>query len=185
MLPLYLSQIIDTEEEKTKMERLYDEYERLLYCVAYDFFHDRHRAEDAVHDTFLKIIDRLDSISEIKCPQTKNYLVTITKHICINTIKSKSYSSELSGIGSEISISETISDSYVDAEDLYFEKQSVSTIKDALRKLPEKLQTTMILYAVDGYSMKEIADLDGCSVEAIKKRIQRARAQIVELIKDE
>ena len=95
------------------------------------------------------------------------------------------HSSEVAGIGSEISISETISDSYVDAEDLYFEKQSVSTIKDALRELPEKLQTTMILYAVDGYSMKEIADLDGCSVEAVKKRIQRARAQIVELIKDE
>ena len=185
MLPICLIQAIETEEQLSKMEQLYDEYERLLYCVAYEYFHDKHRAEDAVHDTFLKIIDRLDNIFEIKCPQTKNYLVTITKHICINLLKSKNYSSELTGIDNDIVLAETIPNNYEDAEDLYFEKADVSAIKDALGELPERLQTTMILYAVDGYSMKEIAELDGCSVEAVKKRIQRARARIVELIKSE
>jgi len=185
MLPILLVQIIETEEEKQKMERLYDEYEQLLYCVAFKYMHDKYRAEDVVHDTFLKIIDRLDSINEIRCPQTRAYLVTITEHLCINMLKSKAYKTEQDAIcEGEMGIAEIVPDKYNNAEDQIFEKDDVLIIKDALRKLPEKLQNTLILYAVEGYSMKEIAEIDNCSVEAVKKRIQRARMQILELVKE-
>ena len=50
MLPVWLAQAIETEEERSKMEQLYDEYERLLYSIAFRYMHDSFRAEDAVHD---------------------------------------------------------------------------------------------------------------------------------------
>ena len=183
MLPIYLAQIIETEEEKQKMERLYDKYERLLYCVAFNYLKDAHRAEDAVHDTYLKIVDRLDSIDEIDSPRTKRYLVTITEHICINMMKRKSYKTEINGLGEkELIIAETTPSTYDNTEDIYFEKFDVAEIKAAISGLPQKLQNTLILYAVEGYSMKELAELDDCSVEAVKKRVQRARAKIIEAL---
>ena len=181
MIPLFIVQLIDNEYDRTKMERLYDEYEHLLYCVAYSYLKDSHRAEDAVHDTYLRIIDRLNKIDEIDSPQTKKYLVTITEHICINMIKRKSFKTEINGIGDkEAVIEETTPSTYDNTEDIYFEKFDVAEIKAAISRLPQKLQNTLILYAVEGYSMKELAELDDCSVEAVKKRVQRARAKIIE-----
>ena len=65
---------------------------------------------------------------------------------------------------------------------VYFEKFDIAEIKAAISRLPQKLQNTLILYAVEGYSMKELAELDDCSVEAVKKRVQRARAKIIEAL---
>ena len=183
MLPIYLAQIIETEEEKQKLERLYDKYERLLYCVAFNYLKDVHRAEDAVHDTYLKIVDKLDAIDEIDSSRTKRYLVTVTEHICINMMKRKSYKTEINGLGEkELIIAETTPSTYDNTEDIYFEKFDVAEIKAAISRLPQKLQNTLILYAVEGYSMKELAELDDCSVEAVKKRVQRARAKIIEAL---
>ena len=155
----------------------------MLYCVAYKYLHDSHRAEDAVHDVFIKIIDKLDSIKEIKSPQTRKYLVVITEHICINVLKSKNYSVEMNmADDKDRIIAEAIPNNYDSTEERYLEKQDVADIKVAINKLPPKMQTAMILYAVEGYSMKEIADLDCCSVESVKKRIQRARAQIFDYL---
>ena len=61
-------------------------------------------------------------------------------------------------------------------------KKDAETILDALRKLPKILRDTMFMYAVEGLSMKEIASVDDCSVEAVKKRIQRARTQIKSIL---
>jgi RNA polymerase sigma factor (sigma-70 family) len=40
----------------------------------------------------------------------------------------------------------------------------------------------MILYAAHGYTMKEIAEIQGCSTETIKKRIQRGREKIRKML---
>ena len=185
MLPIYLSQIIETEEEYNKMELLYNQYEQFLYYVAFKFLRDKHRAEDAVHDTFIKIADRLDAIHDVKCPRTKGYLVTIVENICINQMKSKAYRIEKSSSDiNEKAFCETVPDRYEETEDRYMLYENFKSVKIALGNLPKKLQNTMTLYALEGYSMREIASIENCSIEAVKKRIQRARAQIIETIKE-
>ena len=114
---------------------------------------------------------------------TKELLVTVTEHICINMMKRKSYKTEINGLGEkELIIAETTPSTYDNTEDIYFEKFDIAEIKAAISRLPQKLQNTLILYAVEGYSMKELAELDDCSVEAVKKRVQRARAKIIEAL---
>ena len=201
MLPVWLAQAIETEEERSKMEQLYDEYERLLYSIAFRYMHDSYRAEDAVHDTFVKIIDHLDSIneikinrndgsgladyllSEVKCPQTRAFLVTIVGNICLNMLTRKSYTAEVYGSDEDDRlIVETLPDPYSNTADMYSNKYEVSLVTDAIRQLPEILQDTMILYAAHGYTTKEIAEIQGCSTETIKKRIQRGREKIRKML---
>lgn len=183
MLPVWLAQAIETEEERSKMEQLYDEYERLLYSIAFRYMHDSYRAEDAVHDTFVKIIDHLDSISEVKCPQTRAFLVTIVRNICLNMLTRKSYTAEVYGSDEDDRlIVETLPDPYSNTADMYSNKYEVSLVTDAIRQLPEILQDTMILYAAHGYTTKEIAEIQGCSTETIKKRIQRGREKIRKML---
>lgn len=183
MLPLWLAAAIETESDRSKMEQLYDEYERRLYSVAFRYLHDKYRAEDAVHDVFINLIPKLDSISEIKCPQTWAFLVTIVGNICLNMLTRKSYTAEVYGSDEDDRlIVETLPDPYSNTADMYSNKYEVSLVTDAIRQLPEKLQDTMILYAAHGYTMKEISEIQGCSIETVKKRIQRSREKIRKIL---
>ena len=47
--------------------------------MAFDIFKDHHLAEDAVNDAFIRIIDNLDKIDKIDCPQTKRFVVIIMR----------------------------------------------------------------------------------------------------------
>jgi len=41
-----------------------------MFYVANSILKDEHLAEDAVHQAFIRIIESLDKINEIKCPKT-------------------------------------------------------------------------------------------------------------------
>lgn len=183
MLPLWLAAAIETESDRLKMEHLYDEYEQRLYSIAFRYLHDKFKAEDAVHDAFINLIPRLDSISEIKCPQTWAFLVTITENVCLNMLNRKSYTSEVYDVDDKDQLFvESLPDPYSNTEDVFFEQYDYIQVADAIRQLPDILKTTMILYAAHGYSMKEISDIQGCSLESVKKRIQRGRAKIITIL---
>lgn len=48
-----------------------------------------------------------------------------------------------------------------------------------------KQRTVIYLYYVEGYQMKEIADILGISVQSVKKRMQRGREQLRVVWKEE
>ncbi len=187
MIPFWILQSIETEEDRNLVEQLYNEYEQLLYTVAYSYLRDRSKAEDAVQDTFLKLIPHLEKISEIKCPQTKGYLVTIIKHVCLNVIGSKRNKTEISicsenNQNKEDYLIDSIPTRYDSTEDSYFEQYEISKLTCKLKLLPEISRNTLILYAVEGYSMREISELEETTIEAVKKRIQRARKQLTKMM---
>lgn len=186
MLPIWLTQAIETERDRSKLEQLYNEYEQLLYRVALNYLRDEYRAEDAVHDTFLKLIDHLDGIETVKCPQTKRFLVIIIKNICINMLDNKSRRPELYIVNDqEQQLVEALPDPYSNTEDVYCEQYEIMQVAEAVRTLPQLLKNTITLYVAGGYTMKEIAEIEGCSVETVKKRIQRARVQIRKQLGDD
>ncbi len=48
-------------------------------------------------------------------------------------------------------------------------------IQDVLKTLPPQNAAALLLHALEGYSYKEIADIQGCSMTAVRSRIARAR----------
>ena len=57
-------------------------------------------------------------------------------------------------------------------------------LQAAIRQLPEVQRLVTILCYIDGYSQQEVADFMEVSVEAVKKRLQRARQQLKERMID-
>jgi RNA polymerase sigma-70 factor (ECF subfamily) len=47
-----------------------------------------------------------------------------------------------------------------------------------LSRLPESERTAFVLFEVEGYSAKEVATLQGVSVNTVRVRIYRARAKL-------
>jgi RNA polymerase sigma factor (sigma-70 family) len=53
------------------------------------------------------------------------------------------------------------------------EREQIQTV---LRGLPPENAIALLLHAVEGYSYDEIAQIQGCTMTAVRSRIARARA---------
>lgn len=65
-----------------------------------------------------------------------------------------------------------------------FENRILDTImlKQALRRLSMKLRVVIVLHYYDGYSVREIAELERISEDAVKNRLMRGRRRLRELL---
>lgn len=165
MLLFYLS-LIETEEDKSKFERLYYDYRKLMKHIATDMLRDEFLAEDAVHEAFIKLTRHISGVNEDDRHKTQAFIVIIIKSVCLDMLrkdkKDKSFSLE------EIdSMGYVNDDSFktLEVEDVY---SVISSLSDTYREIIE-------LKVVHNLSDKEIADVLGISNAAVRKRLQRAR----------
>lgn len=54
------------------------------------------------------------------------------------------------------------------------------TLERAVARLPARARTALVLYAVEGYSYEEVAELMGVAVGTVKSHIHRARTRLLE-----
>ena len=76
---IYLA-MIESDEDKSKFEIIYDTYKKLMLYEANKILMDTHDTEDVVHESFLKIIKIIDKIEDPQCPRTRNLVVTIVEN---------------------------------------------------------------------------------------------------------
>lgn len=173
MLPIYLS-MIDTPDDKDKFEHLYKTYRKLLFYVAKKILKDDYLAEDAVHNTFLKVIENMEKINEVDCHKTRSLLVIMTRNQCINIYNCQK-SHPMLPLDETLSAGNEIAASAEDADELM----------RAVLKLPELYRGPMTLKYVQGFSNREIAVILDITEPNVRKRLQRARKMILEILQKE
>lgn len=158
-----------------KLEALYENYRQLMFYVAYSILHDIPSAEDAVQQAFVRTMNHLEKISEIDCPQTKNFLVIIVKNISLNLYNSRRKKSM-------VSFDEVEGWLLASPRDEIHEWETAQDLEEIMEQLPESYRDALMLRYDNGYSAAEIAVLLQISEENAKKRLQRARAKLADLI---
>lgn len=166
MLNLYLT-LIDSDEDKVRFTKLYEQYRHLMFYIAQEILKDEHLSEDAVQESFLQIAKNFHKVGEILCPETRNFTVIITKNVALTMFRHKRDHIDM--------------DSYVESgsfeisEDV-FDAVSNKFLTECILKLPEIYRDSLYLYHLYGYSFHEISNLLSVPVETTKKRTQRARS---------
>ena len=174
MLNLYLT-LIDTDEDKLRFTALYQQYRHLMFYIAREVLCDEHLSEDAVQEAFLRIAKNFHKIGEIPCPQTRNLVVIITKNIAI-TMVSHNNNKEIDAY-TQIEEPATSND--------IFETVSNRILVECILQLPVIYRDSLYLYHIYGYSFREVSNLLSISVETAKKRVQRARRLLKEMLEKE
>lgn len=82
---------IENFHDRLKTERLYLSYRKLMYKEAFEIVQNRHCAEDAVSESFVRIIDNLHKIDEQDCLKTRSFLVIICRNVAKNIYNKKIY----------------------------------------------------------------------------------------------
>ena len=86
MLSAYIS-MVDTPTEKELIAQLYNAYKQFMYNISMSLLGKKEDAEDAVQDSFVRIIKNLDKIQNPYSRKTKSYITVITKNICFDKLK--------------------------------------------------------------------------------------------------
>ncbi|MHB8963627.1 MAG: RNA polymerase sigma factor [Saccharofermentanales bacterium] len=179
MLIYYLS-LIETEDDKDKFERLYNQYKRLMFYRARQILNDDFLAEDAVHDAFIKIIDYLDKIDENSCHRTKGFMVIVVESTSKNLYNKRKKDAEVlvGDFDTQESESRDLADEVLD-------QLSLEVLIAKIDLLPAIYKEALLLRYVHELSDKEIAKLLSLRPDAVRKRLERARQKIGELCRQE
>lgn len=157
-------------------DKLYKNYRKLMFGIAYDILKNEQDAEDAVQDAFFRIADNLDRINDEDSPQARNFAAVITRNVCFNVLRKRH-------IEDDIDDADVSSD--VSAEDEFLAGQGVETLERALRSLPEKYRDIMYLTVYEELKLRDAAELLGITYENAKSRVKRARKKISDFLEKE
>ncbi len=168
MLILYLS-LIEDEKDKSKFEQLYHHYKRMMYGIALHMIGDPCDAEDAVHDSFIKVLRHLSKIEEVSGHKTAAFLVIILRNTALDMLAKKNKVALCS--------IEDIPE-YKMCQDSVENHMNQTALVEILHSLPEKYRDILEMKALYELTDKEIADVLHISHVAARKRLERARKEL-------
>ena len=140
-------------------EILVRRHQRQMYALALKMVRNHEDASDIAQDVFIKAYEVLGTFQKKSSFHT--WLYRITVNFCINHLRrdKAQYHVELENHHT-VKAPEAFEN--FDAMEVH------SELEEAIRKLPEKQQRTVILRVAEGLPYKEIAKILGCSVGTVK-----------------
>lgn len=155
---------------------LYDRYAKLVYNKCYGFARSQKEAEDLTQDVFLMLFVKLASFKGRS--KFSTWLYSFTYNFCVNYVnrdkgrKMRDSSNSLDESNMELSMEIT---------DGYLLELQVARLKKALELIPPEDKSILLLKYQDGVSIKELEDLLDLGSSAVKMRLKRAKARVLEV----
>jgi len=146
-------------------KELYTRYSPKMLSVCYRFAHNREDAEDMLQEGFIKVFSQVHTFQSKGA--FEGWIRRIMVHTCINHLKKNKKFNESVDIihATGVQVREESIPSIVQAKQ----------IVECIRLLPLGYRTVLNLYAIEGYSHKEIAVM--LDVEESTSRSQYTRAK--------
>ena len=173
---------IESNEDKKRFAELYNTYKNLMYRVAFDILQNPHDAEEALQEAFFSIAKNFSNISEINCPQTKGFVVIVIRNYSYNMLK-KIKRQRRHEADPDLDELEILDETSM-PEEKVLEKYSVEALESALRQIPQKYYDIIYLTYYMDYSINDVSKFLGITYENAKKRLNRARERLADILKE-
>lgn len=134
-----------------------------IYRIAYSYVKNPEDAEDIVQEAFLKLY-----CSDIRFEADENVKAWLIR-VSINLSKDLLKSSR-NKLRAELKA------------DIPCESREESIMLDCIHKLKAEYCAVILLFYYEGYSVKEIADIQKISTSSVTTRLSRARKQLKKLL---
>lgn len=154
--------------EASEFNRITEQYIDIVYRAALNYCKNKSDAEDAVQNTFLKLL-KTDTEFE-NDEHIRKWLIRVAMNECKNIWRSfwhrnvKSFDD-------------------LDTEPEYTESDQKELFSEVM-KLPPKYSAVLHLYYYEGYSNKEIARILNISESTVQTRMMRARNKLKERLQE-
>jgi len=160
--------------DRTAQKNLYDIFSKKMYVVCLRYTKSQQEAEDVLQEAFIKVFKNLKSYRGES--RFDYWIKRIVINTALNSQRKKLYMYpmvDINDVTSNIDQNKALSDF------------SMEELLKMIRELPTGCQTVFNLFAIEGYSHKEIADMLEVSEGTSKSQFARARKLLQEKIAEE
>ena len=159
---------------------LVDEYKGPIFNLAYRMTGNYQNAEDLAQETFVRAYKALRRFNRKK--RFFPWLYTITLNLIRNHLVKKRVAPYGTYIEPDCVIPQ---DDKQDPEQNAVRQQEIEKLNFCLQKIPLDLKEAVILRFYQGLSFKDIAEISGISLSAVKMRVYRALDKLRESMKEQ
>lgn len=152
-------------DKETETEAVFERNGDNIYRLCRSFMKTREDAEDAVQETFLKLMR--SNMRFASAEHEKAWLIVTASNTCRDMLKKRSRRDE------------NIDDHFELAAE---QSGDLSEIREAIRALPDKYKTAVFMFYYMGYSTDEIARILSQPPSTVRNHLGRARKMLKNML---
>ena len=156
------------EDEIDLVDRIFLKMNKKMYNICFRILNSHADTEDAIAQTFIKIMDNIKRISALPCPQIEPYCVVILKNEAMNIIRKRKKNIYVEGVD----CFEFIDEGY-NMEEEYLKTADKEKLVSCINRLSDEEKNLIHLRFIYDMSFKNISQLMDITEETAKKRGQR------------
>ena len=151
---------------------LYLKYSAKMLVVCYRYAHNREDAEDMLQEGFIKIFSQIHTFENRGA--LEGWIRRIIVHTCINHLKkNKRFNESVDLIhATSIQVKEETIPSIIQAKQ----------VMECIRLLPIGYRTVLNLYAIEGFTHREIGDMLDIEESTSRSQYTRAKAMLEDIL---
>ena len=163
--------LLESDPDRERFARLYRANIKRMERLAAKLLGPGPRAEDAVHDSFLKLIHHYEELRDRPDERVAAWLMVVVKNAATDMLRRE---------GRETDLESAFWEPSVPADQGEF--QALVTI---IRQMPEDYRRVLELRFVAEWSLAEIAQAMNLTESAVKTRVFRGRKMLMEQLRKE
>jgi RNA polymerase sigma-70 factor (ECF subfamily) len=163
--------------EEATLEALVSQYASALYRVAYSVLRYAADAEDAVQETFLRVLRHRDTLDEVR--DQRVWLIRIVWNIVLDRKRRAKTRPETDDVDE---LARVLPSAGLSAEQFAAAAQHHAHVLSCVDKLPTKERQVLMLSAFEELSSVEIAGVLGITESSVRSRLFRARNLMAEML---
>jgi len=153
-------------------KELYQKYSAKMLVVCYRYAHNREDAEDMLQEGLIKVFSQIHTFENRGA--LEGWIRRIIVHTCINNLKKNKRFNESVDIihANSIQVREESIPSIIQAKE----------VVECIRMLPLGYRTVLNLYAIEGFSHKEISSMLDIEESTSRSQYTRAKAMLEDIL---
>lgn len=160
--------------DRTAQKLLYDTFSSKMYGICYRYVKDSMEAEDVLVTAFTKVFEKIDQFKHEG--SFEGWIRRIVVNEALSSLRrnrSMYLETELAKVDNDPNYNNP--SDHLEAEDLM----------QLVKELPTGYRIVFNMYAIDGYSHKEIGESLGISENTSKSQLSRARIYLQKVLKEQ
>ena len=151
--------------------QIYKKYDRLMLFTAKKYLMDLQECEDAVQESLLKLMSRIELLRTLEEPVLTSYVVTTVRNTAINILRRQKRDAQ--NITSE-SIIEP--DSIID---IIMDREAKRSLREAIDELEPNERLLLEGKYFLGYDDRQLSELLSCAPGSIRMKLTRVRRKVL------
>jgi len=167
------------EGDRVAVERLLRQISPDIYRIVYSMLRDHDDTDEVVQETLIRLFRYIAKLKEPEKFASWTMRITVSQVQTWRMKRGRLRMYEISdGMDSEDSVIAMTGTNAHNPRDLASRRQIHEQVESAMATLPDRQQTAVVLFEIEGCSIKEIAQTMACSEGAVKFNIHEARKKL-------